>query len=55
MDGDDRMASVRGYGCGGEGGATRRFVSWLGGEIQPSKEVVRKIVMVSERREVIGD
>jgi hypothetical protein len=46
MDGDDRMASVCGYGCGGEGGGGGGFVSWLGAEIQPSKEVVQKIVMV---------
>jgi hypothetical protein len=46
MDGDDRMASVCGYGCGGEGGGGGGFVSWLGAEIQPPKEVVQKIVMV---------
>jgi hypothetical protein len=46
MDGDDRMASVCGYGCGGEGGGSGEFVLWLGAEIQLSKEGVRKIVMV---------
>jgi hypothetical protein len=29
MEMDDRRTSVDGYGCGGEGGATGRFVSWL--------------------------
>jgi hypothetical protein len=46
MDGDDWMATVRGYGCGGEGGGSGEFVSRLGSEIQPPKEGTRKIVMV---------
>jgi hypothetical protein len=46
MDGDDQMASVGGYRCWGEGGGSGRFVSWLGGKIQPLKEGVRKIIMV---------
>jgi hypothetical protein len=29
MDGDDRIASVRGYWCGGEGGGSGEFVSCL--------------------------
>jgi hypothetical protein len=32
MDGDDWMASVCGYRCGGEGGGGGGFVSWLGAE-----------------------
>ena len=46
MDGDDRMASVPGYGCGGEGGGGGRFVSWLRAEIQPPKEMAAMIDMV---------
>jgi hypothetical protein len=46
MDGDDWMATVRGYRCGGEGGGSREFVSRIGSEIQPPKEGMRKIVMV---------
>jgi hypothetical protein len=37
MTTDDRRVSVGGEGCGGEVGATRRFVSWLWAEIQPRK------------------
>jgi hypothetical protein len=40
------VAMSGGYGCWGEGGGSGRFVSWLGGKIQPPKEGVRKIVMV---------
>jgi hypothetical protein len=40
MDMDDRRASVDGYGCGGEGGATGRFVSCLWAEIQPTEKGV---------------
>jgi hypothetical protein len=48
MDGDDWMATVRGYGCGGEGGGSGEFVSRLGSEIQqpPKGEGMSKIVMV---------
>jgi hypothetical protein len=46
MGGDDLMASVGCYGCWGEGRGSGRFVSWLGAEIQPPKEGVRKIVIV---------
>jgi hypothetical protein len=51
MEADDRRASVDGYGCGGEGGATGRFVSWLWAEIQPSEDGVGMIVMVNDRSE----
>ena len=43
---DDWRASVGGYGCGGEGGGSGRFVSWLRAEIQPLKERAAMIVMV---------
>jgi hypothetical protein len=46
MEGDDRRTSVDGYGCGGEGGAIGRFVSWLRAEIEPSEDGVGMIVMV---------
>jgi hypothetical protein len=46
MDVSDRMVSVSGYRCGGEGRGSIRFVSWLWAEIQPPKEGVRKMVMV---------
>jgi hypothetical protein len=53
MEGDDRRTSVDGYVCGGEGGATGRFVSWLWAEIQPSEDGVGMIVMVDDRSEKI--
>jgi hypothetical protein len=43
---DDRRASAGGLGCGGEVGATGRFVSWLRAEIQPPKKGGRMINMV---------
>ena len=51
MEGDDRRTSVDGYGCGGDGGATGRFVSWLCAEIQPLKDGVGMIVMVDDMSE----
>ena len=43
---NDQRASVGGYGCGGEGRATGRFVSWLRAEIQLPKEGAWMMVMV---------
>ena len=48
MEADDRRASVGGYGCGGEGGATGRFVSWLLAEIQPLEEMAGGSIMVEK-------
>jgi hypothetical protein len=47
IDGDDRMASVRGYGCEGEGGGSSLYLGW-GPRYshRTSKEGVQKIVMV---------
>jgi hypothetical protein len=58
MEADDRRAFVDGYGCGGEGGGSGRFVSWLKAEIQPPKEGVLMVVMVddgSEKIKVMND
>jgi hypothetical protein len=55
MEADDWRASIDGYGCGGEGGGGRRFVSWLPAEIQPSKEGVSMVVMVDDGSEKISD
>jgi hypothetical protein len=48
MEADDRRASIDGYGCGGEGRGGGRFVSWLRAKIQPLKDGVGMIVMVTE-------
>jgi hypothetical protein len=51
MNTDDRGGSDNSNGCGEEGGATGRFVSWLWAKIQPSKERVWRIVMVERWRQ----
>ena len=43
---DGWRALVDGVRCGGEGGGSGRFVSWLRAEIRPPREGARMILMV---------